>query len=268
VFAAVENQLGLKLEAQDSLGDVLVIDSIQRPGNIVAVPAAPFQRGEQVDVRKDDGRLASPPVQTVVGEERDGDTTGRGWTWFRWSASAGERLEVSDASSPEGQIGPSVVQTRGLFGREVAMRISLALALAVSASIGVAGQNAARVIVLPIADAPLSLDAIHVNSTSLEFTATNTASKKVTAYNVSAFWFPPAGQRHGFTSQEQRPLASLRNGEAHHTIMSLADRGLTLGPETTLILAVRSATFDDGTSWSNDQLNARVDEKARELKLP
>jgi hypothetical protein len=50
--------------------------------------------------------------------------------------------------------------------------------------------------------------------------------------------------------------------------MSLADRGLTPGAETTLIVAVASATFDDGTTWSNDQLNARVNEKARELKLP
>jgi hypothetical protein len=125
----------------------------------------------------------------------------------------------------------------GFLKVEVIMRISLALALAVSGSIGVAGQNTARVVVLPIEDAPLSLDAIHVNSTILEFTATNTASKNVT-------------------------------GKAHQTIMSLADRGLTLGPETTLILAVRSATFDAGTSWSNDQLYARVDEKARELKLP
>lgn len=130
-------------------------------------------------------------------------------------------------------------------------------------------QATARVVILPSADAPITLDAVRVTTgpSRLAFTATNAGPKKVTAYSVSVFWFPPAGQRHGFMSQEQQPPTSLGSGEVQKAVMPLFDR-MTLGPETTLIVAIRSATFDDGTEWKNNDLNGRVDEKARELKLP
>jgi hypothetical protein len=42
-----------------------------------------------------------------------------------------------------------------------------------------------------------------------------------------------------------------------------------LGSDVTLIVALRGATFEDGTEWkpSMDEINARVAEKAHELKL-
>jgi hypothetical protein len=134
---------------------------------------------------------------------------------------------------------------------------------------GGAQEAAARVVVLPSANAPITLDAIRVatNPSSLAFTATHTGQRQVSAYTLSVFWFPPVGQRHGFISQEQQPPASLRNGDAQKAVMPLSDR-VPLGADTTLIVAVRSVAFDDGTAWKNDEINAQVDEKARELKLP
>ena len=59
----------------------------------------------------------------------------------------------------------------------------------------------------------------------------------------------------------------MRRGDAHQAVMSLSE-GL-LGSDVTLIVAVRSAAFEDGTEWkpSVDEINARVTEKAHELKL-
>jgi hypothetical protein len=136
-------------------------------------------------------------------------------------------------------------------------------------ALSAAFEATARVVILPTANTPITLDAIRVTTgpSRLAFTATNAGPKKVTAYSVSVFWFPPAGQRHGFMSQEQQPSTSLGTGEVQKAVMPLFDR-MPLGPETTLIVAVRSATFDDGTEWKHSDLNGRVDEKARELKLP
>jgi hypothetical protein len=135
----------------------------------------------------------------------------------------------------------------------------------------VAAQDAAaaRVVILPIADGPITLDAARVAtnpSNRLAFTATNTGPKKVRDYTVSVFWFPPAGQPHGFVNLENEPSANLGKGDAQAAVMPLSDR-LRLGSDTTLIVAVRSATFDDGSEWRADDINARVNEKARELKL-
>jgi hypothetical protein len=145
----------------------------------------------------------------------------------------------------------------------------VALAAVLGAMSGSA-QERPRVVVLSTADAPLILDAVQVDQGALVFTARNVGVKKVTAYAASVYWFPPAGQRHGFTTQEQHPLASLGGGDVHQTVMPLplTDPRATFGPETTLIVALRGVTFDDGTSWNDDAINARVSEKARELKLP
>jgi hypothetical protein len=127
----------------------------------------------------------------------------------------------------------------------------------------------ARVVILPMTDAPVTLDAARVatDPSRLAFTTRNTGPKNIRAYIVSVFWFPPAGQRHGFNSQQQEPSASLRRGDAHQAVMSLSE-GL-LGSDVTLIVALRGATFEDGTEWkpSVDEINARVTETAHELKL-
>ena len=130
-------------------------------------------------------------------------------------------------------------------------------------------QTGARVVMLPSANAPITLAAAQVatNPSSLSFTATHAGPKKVSAYTVSVYWFPPAGQRHGFMSKEQQPSTSLGNADVQKAVMALSDR-VALGSDSTLIVAVTSATFDDGTEWKNDQINTLVDEKARELKLP
>jgi hypothetical protein len=150
--------------------------------------------------------------------------------------------------------------TLGLYGSVVAVG---------RARNGVEAQDATRVVILPDVDAPITLDAVRVatDPSSVAFSATNTGLKKVRAYIVSAFWFPPAGQRHGFVSQEQQPPTSLGNGQVQRAVMPLPDR-LQLGSETTVIVAVRSATFDDGTEWKDDEVSAQVNERARELKLP
>jgi hypothetical protein len=141
----------------------------------------------------------------------------------------------------------------------------------VSARDVVAAQDAgARVVILPIADAPVTLDSgrVATDPSRVAFTTRNTGPKNIRAYIVSVFWFPPAGQRHGFKSQQQEPSAILRRDDAHQAIMSLPE-GMQLGSDMTLIVAVRSATFEDGTEWkpSMDEINARVTEKAHELKL-
>lgn len=152
------------------------------------------------------------------------------------------------------------------------LHVAAVLTLGVCASVlGVSAalEATARVVILPSANGPITLDAVRVTTgpSRLAFTATNAGPKKITAYSVSVFWFPPAGQRHGFMSQEQQPSTSFASGDVQKAVMPLFDR-MPLGPETTLIVAVRSATFDDGTEWKQSDLNGRVDEKARELKLP
>jgi hypothetical protein len=73
----------------------------------------------------------------------------------------------------------------------------------------VATQIGSPVVALPSEDAPLSLDAAHVDQGALVFTAKDDAHR----------WH-------------------------------------------------QDVTFDDGTTWSSDDINARVNEKARELRLP
>jgi len=68
--------------------------------------------------------------------------------------------------------------------------------------------------------------------------------------------------------QEPRLSAGLEQYEANHAVMPLPP-GVTLGPKTTLIIAVESARFSDGTEWrpSAGEVSARVHEKALQLKL-
>jgi hypothetical protein len=142
------------------------------------------------------------------------------------------------------------------------------LALGVLGRTALTGQDAARVVILPSTDAPIVLNAARVatDSSTVTLTATNNGSKNVKAYTVSVFWFPTVG-RHGFATQAQRPSAILSTGASHEAAVPLRN-GVTLDSSTTLIIAARSAAFDDGTSWNNDDVSAQVDAKARELGLP
>jgi hypothetical protein len=126
----------------------------------------------------------------------------------------------------------------------------------------------ARVITMPSAEVSLTLGAIQVmpDSSTVSFTATNTGSKSVRSYSVSAFWFQPRG-RLGFTTQVQRPSTSLGMGQSHQATMSVDNR-VSLGSETSLIVVVKTVTFDDGTSWNDDNVIDHVNQRARELNLP
>jgi hypothetical protein len=104
------------------------------------------------------------------------------------------------------------------------------------------------------------------DSSTVNFTATNSGAKAVRSYSVSIFYFPRAG-RHGFVTGVQHPSSPLMMGQSHLGNLAISNQ-VPLSAETTLIMAVKSVTFDDGSSWSNDTLNAQVDQRARELSLP
>ena len=128
-----------------------------------------------------------------------------------------------------------------------------------------AQSQSARIVVLPSPDVPVTLDAARVvaDPGGVAFTATNTTPKQVRAYSVTVFVYPPAGQRHGFVNAEPPPRG-LTQGQAEKATMTLASR--TLGPDTTLVLAVKNVVFEDGTEWSAQDLLARVDQKVQSLK--
>ena len=126
----------------------------------------------------------------------------------------------------------------------------------------------AQVVILPASNSSISLSApqVSTDSGSLSVTATNGGANRIRSYEVSVFWFPRAG-RHGFVTQVQRPSAALGTGESQQTNVVLGSR-VSLNSETTLIVVLKGVSFDDGTGWSNDDVNAQVDQKARELNLP
>ena len=126
-----------------------------------------------------------------------------------------------------------------------------------------------RAVALREADAPVTLStAWRVNEPpTVAFNATNTSSKRVSGYTVFVFWFPH-GPRSGFVIQEPRLPAALERREGRAAVMTLPP-GVTLDSKSTLIIAVDSVRFDDGTEWrsSGGGAHARVDQKARALKL-
>jgi len=129
-----------------------------------------------------------------------------------------------------------------------------------------AQSQSAPIVVLHSPDVPVTIDAARVvaDPAGVAFTATNTTPKQVRAYSVTVFVYPPAGQRHGFVNAEQTPPRGLTQGQADKATMTLANR--TLGPDTTLVLAVKNVAFEDGTEWSAPDLPARVDQKVQSLK--
>src|SRR5262249_37895121 len=129
-------------------------------------------------------------------------------------------------------------------------------------------QGQARVVSLAMAASSVTLSnpRVSADSSTGSFTATNAGVKAVRSYAVSIFSFPRAG-RHGFATGVQHPSSPIPIGQSHQGSLPISNQ-VSLTSDTTLIMAVKTVTFDDGTSWTNDDLNSQIDQRARELNLP
>ena len=133
-----------------------------------------------------------------------------------------------------------------------------------------AGQPPVQIGSVPIADAPLNLAVrrIHVQAegSEIHFVVTSTATKKISTYTVTAYWYPPLGKRHGFASGEQHPASALSKDAVHEASLKLPKRA-PIDVGTTVVVALTAAAFEDGTEWRPDsnRLTESVARTAREL---
>src|SRR5262249_10746788 len=80
--------------------------------------------------------------------------------------------------------------------------------------------------------------------------------ESVRSYAVWIFYFPRAG-RHEFATGVQHPPTPIPTGQSHEGGLPISNQ-VSLASDTTFIMAIRTVTFDDGTSWTNDDLNSQI----------